>query len=330
MGKRSVPRSRRQYALQSPALEIARDLAGVRSRPFPSYVEPALATLTPKPPAAANWVHEIKFDGYRAQLHKRDAGTKMFTRRGYDWSDRFRNIIASTHELKTHGAILDGEVIVPTNEGRSDFGALESALGKKGGDDRLVFYAFDILHLEVLDLRGCTLVDRKRVLEALLQGVKGPIKYSEHLEASGSEVFRNACELELEGVVSKRMDSTYQSGRTNVWMKTTCRMRDTFVMAGVAKKAGKFDGIYLGREERGKLVYAGKLERGFNEQDKKRILALSDRLRAKAQPIDAPRRFPKAHWVKPRVLVDAEFRGKTGEGLLRHPSFKGVRRDLME
>ncbi|MEA2874730.1 MAG: hypothetical protein QOH67_5093 [Hyphomicrobiales bacterium] len=187
-----------------------------------------------------------------------------------------------------------------------------------------MFYAFDILHLEMFDLRGCTLLDRKRVLHALLEDVKGPIKYSEHLQASGPDVFRNACEMELEGVVSKRVDGRYESGRTNVWMKTTCRLRDTFVLAGIATKAGKFDGIYLGKRERGRLVYAGKLERGFNETDKVRLLVMAEKLKAKKQPIEAPWRFPKAQWLKPRVLVDAEFRGKTGEGLLRHPAFKGV------
>src|SRR3954452_1470141 len=133
MARRSVPRSRRQYALQSPALEIARGLPGVRGAPFPKFIEPAFATLA-QPPRGAKWVHEIKFDGYRAQLHKRDVGTKMFTRRGYDWSDRFRNIVCAAGALVTHGAVLDGEVIVPTLEGRSDFAALESALAKNGGD----------------------------------------------------------------------------------------------------------------------------------------------------------------------------------------------------
>jgi bifunctional non-homologous end joining protein LigD len=214
-------------------------------------------------------------------------------------------------------------IIVATPEGRSDFGALESALAKKGGDDRLVFYAFDILHLEVFDLRGCTLLDRKRVLHALLENVKGPIKYGEHLEADGAEVFRNACEMELEGVISKRVDGKYQSGRTNVWMKTTCRLRDTFVLAGVAQKVGKFDGIYLGRREGRRLMYAGKLERGFSEQDKARILLMAEKLKAKKQPIEAPRRFPKAQWVQPRVLVDAEFRGKTGRDCYGTPRSKG-------
>ena len=105
-----------------------------------------------------------------------------------------------------------------------------------------MFYAFDILHLEVLDLRGCTLLDRKRVLHALLEKVKGPIRYSEHLEADGAQVFENACEMELEGVVSKRSDGKYESGRSNLWLKTTCRHRETFVVVGVAEKAGKFDG----------------------------------------------------------------------------------------
>jgi bifunctional non-homologous end joining protein LigD len=126
------------------------------------------------------------------------------------------------------------------------------------------------------------------------------------------------------------VDGKYESGRTPQWMKTTCRHRETFVVAGWAEKKGKFDGIYLGREQIRKLVYAGKLERGFTEDDKARILKLLAKLETKRQPIAAPRKFPKARWVKPKVLVDAEFRGKTGEGLLRHPAFKGVRRDLME
>lgn len=328
--RKSVPRSRRQYGLQSPALDIARELPGVRIGALPKFIEPALATDTSKPPSGANWVHEIKFDGYRAQLHKRDHGTKMFTRRGYNWSDRFRNIIAGCGVLNVHHAVLDGEVVILTPEGRSDFQALEGALAKKTGDNRLIYYAFDILYLETFDLRGCTLFDRKRVLYALLENAKGPIRYSEHLEASGSDVYAKACELELEGIVSKRADGKYESGRTSLWMKTTCRHRDTFVVAGVAQKQGRFDGLYLGRSERGKLIYAGKLERGFSEMETVRMMTMFSKLKAKKQPIRAARRFPKAQWLEPRVLVDAEFRGTTGEGLLRHPAFKGIRRDLMD
>jgi bifunctional non-homologous end joining protein LigD len=325
-----VSRSRRQYALQSPALEIARDLPGIRSGRFLGFVEPSLADQRPKPPSGERWVHEIKFDGYRFQMHKRDSGVKMFTRRGYDWTERVKPIAASTHQLNTHAAILDGEVVIMTPEGRSDFAALESSMSSKSPSNQLRFYVFDILYLEVFDLRGCALLDRKRVLRAFLDGVDNPFHYSDHVEAEGPEVFRGACKLELEGIVSKRIDGTYQSGRSDVWTKTTCRHRDTFVIAGVAQKAGKFDGIYLGKREGKRLIYAGKLERGFTDEDKERILELQDRLKSKYAPIDAPRKFPKAQWMRPDVLVDAEFRGKTGEGLLRHPAFKGIRRDLME
>jgi bifunctional non-homologous end joining protein LigD len=325
---KSVARSRRQSSLYSDAAAIARDLPGIQSRPFPKFIEPALAELRPKPPSGEKWVHEIKFDGYRMQLHKRDAANRAYTRRGYDWSDRFRHIIASLGELNANTVVLDGEVIVPTPEGRSDFAALESDLSSKNPSTRLVYYAFDILHLGTSDLRACTLLDRKRVLHALLDGVKGPIKYSEHLEDDGPHVLAHACEMELEGVVSKRVDGPYQSGRTTYWSKTTCRLRDTFYVAGWAQKNGKFDGIYLGRKEKGQFVYAGKLERGFSDDDKKRMIASFAKLKRKTQPIVASREFPKAQWIEPRMMVDAEFRGKTGEGLLRHPAFKGFRRDL--
>jgi bifunctional non-homologous end joining protein LigD len=189
-------------------------------------------------------------------------------------------------------------VIVPTAEGLSDFAALESDLSKSGGSDRLVYHVFDILHLG-------RLLDRKRVLQALLENVKRTIRFSEHLVADGPNVFRNACGRALEGVVSKRIDGRYESGRTHLWTKSTCRQRDTIHVVGWAQKTGKFDGLYLGRKERSKIVYAGRLERGFTEADKRHILEQLERLKTKKQPIEAPRKFPKAQWVKPKVIVDA-------------------------
>jgi bifunctional non-homologous end joining protein LigD len=193
-----------------------------------------------------------------------------------------------------------------------------------------VFYAFDLLHLDGLDLRGATLLDRKYVLTELLADAPEPIRYSEHVEADGAVVYENACRLELEGVVSKRTDGRYRSGRSPDWVKATCRHRDTFAVAGWAEKNGKFDGVYLARNDEGEVVYGGKLERGFDEADTRRLLALLEPLRTKQPPFAAPRRFPKARWVKPAVLIDAEFRGRTGDGLLRHPLFKGIRADLMD
>jgi bifunctional non-homologous end joining protein LigD len=197
----------------------------------------------------------------------------------------------------------------------------------------LVFYAFDLLYLDTMDLRGAALLGRKQALEELLK--QSPpdeqFRYSEHTIGDGSKRLARACKTGFEGIVSKRSDGRYHSGRTDVWMKATCRRRDTFVVAGWAMKGSKFDGFYLGEAKRGHLVYAGKIEQGWTEQEKKRLLAELEPLRRPTPAIDLPLRKPKARWVEPRVLVDVEYRAKTGKsGLLRHPSFKGVRRDLME
>jgi bifunctional non-homologous end joining protein LigD len=225
--------------------------------------------------------------------------------------------------------VIDGEVIVPTADGHSDFHALERDLGA-GRSDRLVFYAFDLLHLDGLDLRDAALLDRKELLAALLADAVEPIRFSEHVDADGAAVYQNACRLQLEGIVSKRKDRRYRSGRNDAWFKATCRHRETFAVAGWAEKNGQFDGFYLARNDEGELAYAGKLESGFDEADKKNLVERLKPLRSKAPPFEAPRKFPKARWVKPAIPIDAEFRGRTGDGLLRHPSYKGVREDLME
>jgi bifunctional non-homologous end joining protein LigD len=325
---RPLPPSRQQYVRTFPAALLARQIPGTKPAAFPAFIEPSLATLHPKAPTGDKWVHEIKYDGYRVQLQVREGVVRLFTRRGHDWTERFETIALAAWQLKTYGAVLDGEVIVPTPEGHSDFHALERDLGASRSA-RLVFYAFDLLYLDGLDLRDATLLDRKEVLAELLADAVEPIRFSEHVDADGAVVYQNACELELEGVVSKRKDGRYRSGRNDTWRKATCRHRDTFAVAGWAEKNGKFDGIYLARNDEGELAYAGKLESGFDEMDKKRLLARLEPLRTKKPPFTAPRKFPKARWVEPHVLIDAEFRGKTGDGLLRHPSFKGVREDLM-
>ena len=225
--------------------------------------------------------------------------------------------------------ILDGEVIVETSEGRSDFHALEKELKAKGGSQRLVFYVFDVLYFGGYDLRDVSLLDRKRLLREVVPKT-GPIKFSEHIEGDGPTIWRRACELGLEGIVSKRADARYVSERSPDWIKVPCRQRDSFYVVGWAEREGKrFDGLYLGRKLGDELLYAGKLERGFSEDDKRAILKRLTSLRIRRQPMAAARKsFPKARWVKPAVLVEAEFRGKTGEGLLRHPSFKGFREEL--
>jgi bifunctional non-homologous end joining protein LigD len=239
------------------------------------------------------------------------------------------SIMRRRNGLKAYAAVVEGEVVVQTGEGLSDFQELERDLAA-GRSDRFVFYAFDLLHVDGLDLRAVTLIDRKRALAELIADPASPLALSEHPEAEGSEVFARACAMELEGIVSKRRDGRYSSGRSDRWLKTTCRHRETFVVAGWAEKRGRFDGLYLGREEGGALTYAVKLEVGFSESDKRNLLARLRPLQTREQPITARRKFPKARWVQPAVLIDAEFRGRTSGGQLRHASYKGMREDLMD
>jgi bifunctional non-homologous end joining protein LigD len=320
-------KSQKQYVLQNDAAIIAAKLPGAKVSKHPRFIEPALATLRDKVPSGAKWIHEIKFDGYRLQLHKRQNDIRAYTRRGHDWTGRFDSLVSAMWKLQAFDVVIDGEVIVPTKTGHSDFGALESDLGA-GRSDRFIYYAFDVLHIHGHDLRRCALIDRKRVLEELLRGERGPIVLSEHLPQGDEKLFKRACAMELEGIVSKRVDATYQSGRTPVWTKRTCRQRETFIVAGIAYNRGKFDGIYLARRDEDDLIYAGKVEHGFSAAAEKDLRKRAEKLVTKKQPLTKKVAKPKATWLKPELLVDVEYRALTGEGKLRHPSFKGMREDL--
>jgi bifunctional non-homologous end joining protein LigD len=327
-----ISKSRRQYVHvnNGPAQRLARKTAGAKPAPMPDYIDPLLATEGP-PPRGDKWLHEIKYDGYRFQLHLQNGQPKFFTRRGNDWSNRVNSLVLAAGAINSYGCILDGEVVVPLENGGTDFGALESEL-KQSGSNRIAFYAFDLLYLDGLDLRRAALVDRKALLELLLDGVPYPIVYSDHMEGDGPTIAREACNLQLEGIVSKRRDAPYVSGRGSYWIKKPCRKRETFIVAGWAEKRGKFDGIYLAQAaDGGDLLYAGKLERGFDDKQEKEMMTALRPIATNKKPIRSARtRFPKARWVEPRVMVEAEFRGKTAEGLVRHPSYKGIRRDLAE
>jgi bifunctional non-homologous end joining protein LigD len=235
--------------------------------------------------------------------------------------------VAAAGALPNFPVILDGEVVVMTESGHSDFGALESDLGA-GRSDRMRYYAFDILHIGSKSLRDCSLADRKEILSELLDGQKGPIRFSDHIDGGGSELFQRACKLGLEGLVSKRLAAPYRSGRTINWTKVTCRNRETFYAVGIANKGKKFDGVYLARRDGDELLYAGKVERGFTEVLEKALKKRLEPFRTRTQPLTSKVKKPKATWFKPRVLVDVEFRALTGTRKLRHPSYKGVRDDL--
>jgi bifunctional non-homologous end joining protein LigD len=294
--------------------------------PFPGFIPPALATRNSKPPSGHHWLHEIKFDGYRAQISIRDETIAVLTRRGNDWTDRFRKIAADAWLIKADSAIIDGEVVISAPDGTFDFNRLQKALRSSRPSQDLVMYAFDLLYLNGSDLRKLPLVERKTALRQLLEGTE--IRYSESFEVEGAAMFKQACAMGLEGIVSKLRDSAYHSDRTDSWRKVTCRIRETLIITGYALKEGGFDGLYLGRMEGNRLIYAGKVEHGFDVQDQCHVMSQMKKLVQPTQPYAVKVKKPNAVWIRPGLLAEIEYRALTESGKLRHPSFKGIREDL--
>jgi bifunctional non-homologous end joining protein LigD len=295
---------------------------GVKSA-FPGFIEPALATSIDKVPSGKRWVHEIKFDGYRVQVHLKDAAVKVFTRRGNDWTNRFRKIAADAWHINAGSAIIDGEVVVPAEDGSTDFSVLQNEL--KGRSKRIVMVAFDLLYLNGYDLRKLPLFERKALLKKIIS--ETDIQFSESFEVDGREMYKHACKTGLEGVVSKVRDARYPTGRSNDWVKVTCAQRETLPIAGFALKENKFDGLFVGRLKGKDLIYAGKVDHGFDTASAKDLQERLKPLIRKTQPY-SKRIAHKGIWVEPSLLAEIEYRAKSAQGKVRHPFFKGVREDL--
>jgi bifunctional non-homologous end joining protein LigD len=292
---------------------------------FPGFIKPALAEQLPRPPKGEGWIHEVKFDGYRVQLHIANDAVKVLTRRGHDWTTRFKKIAADAWRINARSAIIDGEVVAPAEDGVSDFSVLQKEIRAKRSD-KLVMYAFDLLYLNGNDFRAVPLVDRKGRLRDLIRNTD--ILFSESFEADGATIFARACEMGIEGIVSKREASRYQSDRTNDWIKTTCRQRETLVIVGYALKEGRFDGLYLGRRSGEALEYAGKVDHGFSRDQVVDLQAKFKKLVQKSRAYTIKVSKPKAIWLKPILLAEIEYRAKSAHGKVRHPAFKAVRDDL--
>ena len=299
----------------------AKPPAGGIKANYPGFIEPSLATSIDKVPAGERWIHEIKFDGYRIQVHLRDAAVKVFTRRGNDWTNRFRKIAGDAWHINAGSAIIDGEVVVPAADGTTDFSVLQNEL--KGRSKRIVMVAFDLLYLNGYDLRKLPLFERKALLQKTI--AETDIQFSESFEIDGREMYRHACKTGLEGVVSKVRDSRYVSGRVNDWV--TCTQRETLAIAGFALDGKKWDGIYLGRRKGKELIYAGKVDHGFDSASAKDLQARLKPLIRETQPY-AKKIGHRGIWVEPSLLAEIEYRAKSAEDKVRHPLFKGIREDL--
>jgi bifunctional non-homologous end joining protein LigD len=305
-----------------------------KKAPFPRTIEPELATLVTRIPEGDDWLFEIKFDGYRILAFLEGRKVRLVSRNGKDWTERFAPMAAALAKLGVKSALLDGEMVVLRENGTSDFQALQNHL-KRGKTDDLVYYVFDILHLDGYDLTALPLVDRKAKLQRLLApfGDKGAVRYSDHVVGQGERVLQHACRMALEGVIAKRADAPYRPGRGKDWLKLKCIENQEFVIVGYSDPQGSRKGLgalLLGFYDKdGQLRYAGKVGTGFTEESLKDLTRRLERLESKKSPFKTPPPgVPKnVHWVKPELVAEVEFTEWTSEGHLRHPSFHGLRED---
>ena len=309
-------------------------LVGAKKGILPVFVEPSLAMLADKPPKGANWLHEIKYDGYRMQARLDGGRVKLLTRKGLDWSRRFPSIERELKNLPLSSGLLDGEIIVQDESGVSSFSSLQSDL-KSGRHDRMAFMVFDMLYCEGSNLTGVALVERKKALQAVLDNLPGSsqVRFSEHLEAGGEELLQHACQLGLEGIISKQANSKYISTRGGHWIKSKCNLRQEFVVVGYVPSTasrGAIGSLVLGYYENGTLVHAGRVGTGFSNElavELKKTLQPLESTQPKFKTVVTSPNSRGVKWVKPQLVAEVEYRGWSSDNLLRQASFKGLRED---
>jgi bifunctional non-homologous end joining protein LigD len=309
-------------------------LGGAKKASMPKSVKPELCTLVDSAPEGDAWLHEIKFDGYRLIARKDGDEVRLLTRNGKDWSGKFPPIASALGALGARRAIIDGEATILDEEGVTSFQRLQQSI-KERDFAQLVFYAFDLLYVDGHDLTGAKLADRKAILRELLgETPNGLLRYSDHVLGKGPSVHKKACEMGLEGIISKRADAPYRQTRSKAWLKVKCSKRQELIIVGWTPPSGSrkhFGSLLLGvHDETGRLVYAGRVGTGFTDKTLADLKSRLDGIARKTCPLDEPPERSErkdARWVTPKLVAEVEFTQWTEDGRLRHPSFQGLRED---
>ncbi|MCE8004266.1 DNA ligase D [Billgrantia ethanolica] len=323
------------WGADTPEVPDPGDLDGARKARLPKELKPQLATLAREVPTQGEWIHEIKLDGYRLLARIEKGNVRLITRNGKDWTHRFAGIAQALEPLPVDLALLDGEVVAMGKDGISRFGELQEALSS-GRTSALIYQLFDLPYLAGYDLAGVPLLQRKRTLAALLEAAgmqsgTGTIRYSDHLDAQGEAFHARACQMGLEGIISKRADSPYQQKRSRDWLKVKCVSHEEFVVGGYTEPGGSrsgFGSLLMGAYGKQGLIYAGRIGTGFSHRLLERLSATLQELAVKRSPFHGSVPDSRAvNWVRPELVIEVEFTERTRDGRLRHPAFRGMRED---